>query len=94
VKTAIGINMSPPVRWFRPRHAQLERNVVVFTIHKAGSKLLNRVLKDICDATNVRYLSENQSSKRDMLPLATRVLTTRGAGFRARTPPGCARLSS
>ena len=54
---------------FGQRYRRLEKNVIVFTMHKAGSMVLHRVLKDICDETNVRYLSENQSSKRDMLPV-------------------------
>ena len=54
---------------FGRRYKRLEKNVIVFTMHKAGSMVLHRVLKDICDQTNVRYLSENQSSKRDMLPV-------------------------
>jgi hypothetical protein len=54
---------------FGPRYRRLERNVIVFTMHKAGSMVVHRVLKDICDQTNIRYLSENQSSKRDMLPV-------------------------
>ncbi len=54
---------------FGRRYRRLDRNVIVFTMHKAGSMVLHRVLKDICDQTNIRYLSENQSSKRDMLPV-------------------------
>ncbi len=54
---------------FGRRYRRLDKNVIVFTMHKAGSMVLHRVLKDICDQTNIRYLSENQSSKRDMLPV-------------------------
>jgi Sulfotransferase domain len=53
----------------RRRYTTLEKNVVVFTMHKAGSMVLHRVLQDICDATGVRYYSENQSTKKDMLPV-------------------------
>ncbi len=54
---------------FGRRYRRLDQNVIVFTMHKAGSMVVHRVLKDICDQTNIRYLSENQSSKRDMLPV-------------------------
>lgn len=54
---------------FGRRYQRLEKNVIVFTMHKAGSMVLHRVLKDICDKTSVRYYSENQSSKRYMLPV-------------------------
>jgi len=54
--------------FFRKRHRQLKKNVVVFTIHKAGSMVLHRVLKDICDSNNIRYHSENQPPP-DKLPV-------------------------
>ena len=53
---------------FARRYLRLEKNVVVFTVHKAGSMVLHRVLKDICDGNNVRYHSENQPPP-DKLPV-------------------------
>ena len=37
-------------------------------MHKAGSMVLHRVLKDLCDLNNIRYLSEHQA-KPDKLPV-------------------------
>jgi hypothetical protein len=54
--------------WRRPRYHQVKTNVVVFTMHKAGSMVLSRVLKDICDHNNIRYHSENQPDP-DKLPV-------------------------
>lgn len=54
--------------FFRRRHFQLQKNVVVFTVHKAGSMVLHGVLKDICDFNNVRYHSEHQA-KPDQWPV-------------------------
>ncbi|MBA3881221.1 MAG: sulfotransferase domain-containing protein [Chthoniobacterales bacterium] len=51
------------------RFQKLHKNVVVFTTHKAGSMVLHRVLKDICDHNNIRYHSENQPDP-DKLPVA------------------------
>jgi hypothetical protein len=41
-----------------------ERNVVVFTTHKAGSMLLHGVLRDICDLNRIAYYSPNQSGSK------------------------------
>ncbi len=54
--------------FFQHRYREMERNVVVFTMHKAGSMLLHRVLKDICDQNDIRYHSENQPEP-DRLPV-------------------------
>ncbi len=55
--------------FFRRRHhVKLEKNVVVFTMHKAGSMVLHRVLKDICDSHKIRYHSEHQAPP-DKLPV-------------------------
>ena len=45
--------------FFRQRHRKLNRNVVAFTVHKAGSMVLHRVLRDICQHDNIEYHSEN-----------------------------------
>jgi hypothetical protein len=37
------------------------RNVIVYTTHKAGSMVLHRVLKDICELNRIRYYSPNES---------------------------------
>jgi len=52
----------------RRRFNKLHKNVVVFTTHKAGSMVLHRVLKDICDHNDIRYHSENQPDP-DKLPV-------------------------
>ncbi|MDQ3120512.1 MAG: sulfotransferase domain-containing protein [Verrucomicrobiota bacterium] len=54
--------------FFRQRHLKLDKNVVVFTMHKAGSMVLHRVLKDVCDPHRIRYHSENQPEP-DKLPV-------------------------
>lgn len=55
--------------FFSRRHFQkLGKNVVVFTTHKAGSMVLHRVLKDICEQNKIQYHSENQSDP-DKLPV-------------------------
>jgi len=38
-----------------------ERNVIAFTTHKAGSMVLHRVLKDICELNRIRYYSSSRS---------------------------------
>jgi hypothetical protein len=45
---------------FGKKFKKLERNVVAFTTHKAGSMVLHRVLKDICQINNIRYYSPNE----------------------------------
>lgn len=52
----------------RHRYDQLPKSVVVYTVHKAGSMVLHRVLKDICEHNNIRYHSENQPDP-DKLPV-------------------------
>ncbi|MEO7168527.1 MAG: sulfotransferase domain-containing protein [Spartobacteria bacterium] len=37
------------------------RNVIAYTTHKAGSMVLHRVLKDICELNRIRYYSPNES---------------------------------
>jgi hypothetical protein len=44
---------------FKSRHPV--RNVIAYTTHKAGSMVLHRVLKDICELNRVRYYSPNES---------------------------------
>jgi hypothetical protein len=43
-----------------------DRNVIAFTTHKAGSMVLHRVLKDICELNRIRYYSPNET--RALLP--------------------------
>lgn len=50
-----------PKRWRNP-----SRNIIAYTTHKAGSMVLHRVLKDICELNRIRYYSPNES--RTMLP--------------------------
>ena len=37
------------------------RNVIFYTTHKAGSMVLHRVLKDICEINRIRYYSPNDA---------------------------------
>ena len=37
------------------------RNVIAYTTHKAGSMVLHRVLKDICELNRIPYYSPNES---------------------------------
>jgi Sulfotransferase domain len=45
---------------------KLDKNVIVFTTHKAGSMVLHRVLRDICEKNNIAYYSPNQSGANKM----------------------------
>jgi hypothetical protein len=48
-------------KWRNPR-----RNIIAYTTHKAGSMVLHRVLKDICELNRIRYYSPNEA--RSQLP--------------------------
>lgn len=37
------------------------RNLIAYTTHKAGSMVLHRVLKDICELNRIRYYSPNEN---------------------------------
>ena len=50
--------------FFRFRNPR--RNVIAYTTHKAGSMVLHRVLKDICELNRICYYSPNES--KTMLP--------------------------
>lgn len=41
----------------------MDRSVVVFTTHKAGSMLLHRVLRDICENNRIPYYSPNETGR-------------------------------
>ncbi|MGH8093015.1 MAG: sulfotransferase domain-containing protein [Chthoniobacterales bacterium] len=43
-------------KWRNPSH-----NIIAFTTHKAGSMVLHRVLKDICELNRIRYYSPNEN---------------------------------
>ena len=47
---------------FRRRSSEPDRRVVAFTVHKAGSMVLHRVLRDICEHNAIEYHSENGPS--------------------------------
>lgn len=49
---------------FRTKWRNPGRRVIAFTTHKAGSMVLHRILKDICELNRVRYYSPS----RTMLP--------------------------
>ncbi|HSH39279.1 MAG TPA: sulfotransferase domain-containing protein [Chthoniobacterales bacterium] len=44
---------------FRRRYPEPGKNVVAFTVHKAGSMVLHRVLRDTCEHNAIEYHSEN-----------------------------------
>jgi hypothetical protein len=46
---------------FRNRWRKPKRNIIAYTTHKAGSMVLHRVLKDICELNRIRYYSPNES---------------------------------
>jgi hypothetical protein len=52
---------------FRTKRRHPRRNIIAYTTHKAGSMVLHRVLKDICELNRIHYYSPND--KRAMLPL-------------------------
>jgi len=40
----------------------LSKNVVAFTVHKAGSMVLHRVLREICELNQINYYSPNKGA--------------------------------
>ena len=46
---------------FRNKWRHPQRNLIAYTTHKAGSMVLHRVLKDICELNRIRYYSPNES---------------------------------
>ncbi|MGI8891012.1 MAG: sulfotransferase domain-containing protein [Chthoniobacterales bacterium] len=53
--------MRAPAMLFQKKWQNPTRNVIAFTTHKAGSMVLHRVLKDICELNRIRYYSPNES---------------------------------
>ena len=49
--------------WRRPRYTHLKKSVIAYTVHKAGSMVLHRVLRDTCEHNNIQYHSENAEPK-------------------------------
>lgn len=45
---------------------KLERNVIVFTTHKAGSMVLHQVLRNVCEKNNLAYYSPNQGPDKQL----------------------------
>ncbi len=46
---------------FRNKWRNPSRNIIAYTTHKAGSMVLHRVLKDICELNRIRYYSPNEA---------------------------------
>src|ERR1051325_5384640 len=46
---------------FRNQARAASRNIIAYTTHKAGSMVLHRVLKEICELNRIRYYSPNES---------------------------------
>lgn len=53
---------------FSRRYRKLKKSVVIFTVHKAGSMVLHRVVKDICDLNRIHPFSEHED-KPNKLPV-------------------------
>jgi hypothetical protein len=49
--------------WFGPKSKNRHKSVIVFTTHKAGSMLLHRVLRDICEKNRIPYFSPNETGR-------------------------------
>jgi hypothetical protein len=45
---------------------QPKGNVIVFTVHKGGSMLLHRILRDICQKNKIAYYSPNEGPDRQL----------------------------
>jgi len=58
-KNKLGSGPRPLPMLFKSRHPP--RNVIAYTTHKAGSMVLHRVLKDICELNRLHYYSPNES---------------------------------
>jgi Sulfotransferase domain len=50
-----------PAMLFQRKWRNPDRNIIAYTTHKAGSMVLHRVLKDICELNRIRYYSPNES---------------------------------
>lgn len=50
-----------PAMLFEKKWRNPDRKIIAFTTHKAGSMVLHRVLKDICELNRIRYYSPNES---------------------------------
>jgi len=46
---------------FRTKWRHPSRNIIAYTTHKAGSMVLHRVLKDICELNRIRYYSPSKA---------------------------------
>lgn len=65
-KNKLGSRPRGGLMLFRNKWRDPDRNIIAFTTHKAGSMVLHRVLKDVCELNRIRYYSPNES--RTMLP--------------------------
>lgn len=45
---------------------ELERNVIVFTTHKAGSMVLHQVLRNVCQKNSIAYYSPNEDPDKQL----------------------------
>ena len=51
---------------FEKKYRKLDKNVIVFTTHKAGSMVLQRVVRDICEKHNIAHYSPNQDRDKQL----------------------------
>ncbi|HEY1582636.1 MAG TPA: sulfotransferase domain-containing protein [Chthoniobacterales bacterium] len=62
-KNKLGMTPGSVPMIFRNKWRDPQRNLIAYTTHKAGSMVLHRVLKDICELNRVRYYSPNESKR-------------------------------
>lgn len=48
------------------RYKKLDKNVIVFTTHKAGSMVVHQVLRNICEKNNIAHYSDNQEPDKQL----------------------------
>lgn len=46
-----------PAMLFERKYRKLDKDVIVFTTHKAGSMVVDRVLRDVCEKNNIAHYS-------------------------------------
>ena len=63
VENKLGSRLSAayPAMLFQRKWRNPDRSIIAYTTHKAGSMVLHRVLKDICELNRIRYYSPNES---------------------------------
>ena len=60
-KNKLGITPRDFSMLFRTKWRHPSRNIIAYTTHKAGSMVLHRILKDICELNRIRYYSPSKA---------------------------------